>query len=371
VADLTTRGRVLIAVSALYAVAAIPIGIHKGVDLEIHFRLAERLLTRQPLYSEAASIGVWWPPFAGVALAPFALLARASLPVAKAAYTLFGIACIVWSVARFGRAARTHLALAVAAVAVPLEINFEYLNLNAVLLALIVAAGFDLAERRDGRAGVWLAVATALKVFPGLLILYAAARRRWRAAAWGAGLAVGLNALALLPLGLPGAIDSGRTWLERSTAGAWVVHRRNQSLPASLDRLGVPHQAAVALGLLLVALATLALSRSRSDDDVVDEVGIVALLAVVVSPIAWDHYFLLALPAWVAALSRAPEDRTRGARLALLVAGIATSGMLAVWSGAVRGMLLERSVLGWGALVLLLVLLVERLRRPAELPQPA
>jgi hypothetical protein len=204
-----------------------------------------------------------------------------------------------------------------------------------------------------------------------LLLVYAAARGRWRSAAWGAGLALGLNVCSLLPLGLTNAVESGRTWLARSTAGVWVVHRRNQSLPASLDRLGIPHGGAMAIGLLLLALAALALRRSTSDDDVVDDVGIVALLALLVSPIAWDHYFLLAFPAWVAALSRTPESRTRGSQLALVAAGIATSGVLAIWSGHVRGILLEQSILGWGALVLVLVLLAERLRRPTQIRQPA
>jgi len=96
----------------------------------------------------------------------------------------------------------------------------------------------------------------------------------------------------------------------------------------------------------------------------------VTLLAVLVSPLAWDHYFLLAFPAWVAALARAPADRTRWSRIALVAAGIATSGVLTVGSRSARGFLLEHSIFGWGALVLILVLLVERLRRPAPIREP-
>jgi alpha-1,2-mannosyltransferase len=371
VARLTTRERMLVALSILYAAAVIPIGIHKGIDFEIHLKGAQGLLARQPLYSEPASIGVWWPPFAILALTPFALVARLSLPLAKGTYALLSVACVAWSVARFGRAGRRHLALALAAVAVPLQINFDYLNLNAVLLALVVAAGFDLARRRDVRAGVWLGLATALKVFPGLLLLYAVYRGRWRAAAFGASLALGLSVCSLLPFGVPGALASGQNWLAHSSAGVWVLHRRNQSLPASLSRAGIPHPGAIAIDLLLLVLAALALRRPTPDDDVVDDVGIVILLAVLLSPLGWDHYFLLAFPAWVAALSRAPEARTRGSRIALVAAWIATSGVLTVWSSSARGFLLEHSILGWGAVVLILVLFVERLRGPAPLRQPA
>jgi alpha-1,2-mannosyltransferase len=362
VARLTARERVLVALSILYAAAVIPIGIHKGIDVESHIIVAQGLLAGRPIYSAPPGIGVWWPPFAILALTPFALVARLSMPLAKGAFALIGVACVAWSIFRFGRAGREHLALALAAVAVPLQINFDYLNVNAVLLALVVAAGFDLAQDRDTRAGVWLGLATALKVFPGLLLLYAAYRRRWRAAACGASLALALSVCSLLPLGVAGALAGARDWLANSSAAVWVLHRRNQSLPALLSRAGVPHEATVAIDLLLLVLAAVALRRSNPDTDIVHEVGLVTLLAILLSPIAWDHYYLVAFPAWVAALSRAPEARTRAARIALVAAGIATSGLLMVWSRSVRGTLLEHSIFAWGGLVLLVVLLLERLR---------
>lgn len=370
---MTGRGWLLIALSALYAAVAIPIAIHKGIDFEIHVKVAQGLLAGQPPYLEPPTLGVWWPPFAIFALTPFALLANLSLPLAKTAFVLLGVACVAWSVARFERAGRRYVALAVAAVAVPLQINFDYLNINAVLLGLVVAAAFDLDRGRDVRAGVWLGMVTALKVFPGLLLLYAAYRRRWRAAATGAGFALGFSLCALLPLGLSGALASARGWLANSGAGVWVMHRRNQSLPGMLSRAGVPHEGAIAIDLLLLALAAVALRRVPVDDDVVHDVGIVMLLAILVSPMAWDHYYLLAFPAWVAALASAPDPKPRWARVALVAAGIATSGALTVGFAGVRGFLLEHSIFGWGGLVLVLVLLIERLRRPApaHAPQPA
>src|SRR6185503_21087688 len=99
----------------------------------------------------------------------------------------------------------------------------------------------------------------------------------------------------------------------------------------------------------------IALWRSPPDDDIVHDIGIVALLAIVLSPIAWDHYFLLAFPAWVAVLSRVPAARPRATWVALVIAGVATSGMLTVGSATIRGILLEHSIFGWGALILLLV----------------
>jgi alpha-1,2-mannosyltransferase len=368
VARLTARGRWLVALSILYAAIVIPIGIHKGIDFEIHLKGTQGLLAGQPVLAEAATIGVWWPPFAVLALTPFALVARLSLPLAKSIYALLGVACVTWSIARFGSAGRKHLVWAVAAVAVPLQINFDYLNINAFLLALVVAAGFDLARGRDTRAGIWLGLATALKVFPGLLLLYAAYRRRWRPALLGAALALGLSVCGLLPLGIAGAVASGRDWLVHSSAGVWVLHRRNQSLPALLERAGAAHASVIAIDLLLLTLAAVALWRSTPDDDVVHDVGLVTLLAILLSPIAWDHYYLLAFPAWVAALGRSPNQRTRVAQIALCAAGIATSGALTVGSATARGFLLEHSIFAWGGVLLLLLLLIERRRAPGPVP---
>ncbi len=228
-----------------------------------------------------------------------------------------------------------------------------------------MAAGFDLARGRDARAGVWLGLATALKAFPALLLLYVVYQRRWRAAATGVGVALGLSVCALLLSGVSGALTSAQVWLANSSTGGWVLHPRNQSLPALLGRAGVPNEIAIAIDLLLLVLAAVALRRSTSPDDVVGDVGIVILLAVLVSPIGWDHYYMLAFPAWVAALSRAPALWTRSTRITLLAAGIATSGLLTNGSATLRGILRAHSMFAWGGLALVLVLLVERWRAPS------
>src|SRR5207245_86981 len=77
---------VLLAAASLYAVVAIVTGIRGGGDLEIHFPEAALWLARQPLYAAAPRVGAWWPPFAVVGVVPFALLAHASVALAKAAW---------------------------------------------------------------------------------------------------------------------------------------------------------------------------------------------------------------------------------------------------------------------------------------------
>jgi alpha-1,2-mannosyltransferase len=355
VAHLTARERrALLIAGVLYAAVVIPIGIHKGDDFESHVGQADRLLRGMSLYEANPPLGVQWPPFALLALTPFALVVRASLPLAKGAYALLGVACLGWSLARLQPRRWTSTLLALAAVAVPLQTNFEYLNLNAVLLALVVAAGLDLTAARDGRAGVWLGLATALKLFPGLLLAYCAYRRRWRALAVGAALALGLSIVPLLPYGPAGALATAQRWIALTLDGSWLPHRGNQSLAALVGRAGGSHDLALAAQATVLVLIAVALRRRTTDEAVLRDVGIVTLAALLFSPIAWSHSFLLAFPAWVAALER--ERRPRAAWVALLVAGIATSGFLTIWSRGVKLALLELSIYTWGALLLLAAL---------------
>jgi len=365
VVALTRRNQILLGLSVLYAAAVIPIGMNNGADLETHLPHVERLLHRAPPYAEPAAVGLWWPPFALLTLTPFALLARLSVPLAKGAFAFVGVAFLAWTLLRFGHVKGTHLALALTAVSVPLETNFEWLNWNTVILALVVAAALDLSRRRDTRAGVWLGLATALKVFPALLLVFAAYRRRWGAAATGAGVALAVSALALLPLGFSGAIASGHDWLTQSATGSWVVVRRNQSLPALLGRTDWSHEWIVAMNVVLFAVTALVLWRSSPHYDLAHDLGIVLLVAVVVSPIAWIHYYFLAFPAWIAAVSRPPMGRPGWVRVALIAAGIAMSGLLTVWSYPSRVYFQMHSLFAWGALVLLAVLLLERFQARA------
>jgi len=371
VGTLTGRTSILVGLSVLYAAAVIPIGINNGADLDAHLPHVERLLAGQPPYSPPATVGVWWPPLAIFALTPFALMARLSLPLAKGAFALMGVVFLGWTLLRFDQVRGRHLALAITAVAVPLQANFEWLNWNTVLLALLVAGTIDLSRSRDVRAGVWLGVATALKVFPALLLLFAAYRGRWRTAAFGASLAVVLTFVALLPLGIPGALASAQDWLAQSSSGSWVLVRRNQSLLGLLGRVGAPHAWALVLDLGLVAAAAIVLRRPGPGHDLAHDLGIVTLLAVLVSPIAWIHYYFLALPAWIGVIASGPAGRPRWVRAALVVAGIATSGLLTVWSYPSRTFLQMHSLYAWGGLLLLVVLLVERLPRRAIAGTPS
>jgi alpha-1,2-mannosyltransferase len=361
--------RALLLAASLYAAIAVPVGIHRGGDLEAHFAEARLWLAHQPVYAGTPPVGVWWPPFAVLVVVPVALLAAASPALAKGTFALVSVLCLAWSVARVPRATWRPVILGLAAVAVPLHRNFEDLNLNALLLALVVAAAADLDRGREVRAGAWIGAATALKVFPGLLLLYLAARRRWRGLGTGLLVAAGLTISAMLPYGLAGAVTAAGDWigvgaLPPPTSG-WTVRGSNQSLAALATRLhgGTLLLAALDLAAILLALAALRRLSGRA----FAEVAVVTLLAVLLSPIAWVHYFLLLFPAWLVALHRPADGSWRVLRP---LAAVLTSGLLTVWSLASRAALFEWSIYTCGALLLLAALAFLPTAEPARAHSP-
>jgi len=373
VAALTPHARrVILALATLYAAVVIPIQLHKGGDFKPELGQSERLLRGKALYTANEVEGVWWPPFSALALVPFTLLARASFPLAKVAWAVLGVACLAWSVTRVRAPTWSRVALATAAVAVPIQTNFEHANINTILLALVVAAATDVANGREARAGLWIGIATALKALPGLLLAYLAYRRRWSAFGVGVAAAVGLTALTLLPYGPGGALTAMQEWVALVSKNSELVSPSNQSLAALVTRLGMSPAVGWAVGLVGLTAAAIAFRQRPTSDVVARELAVVTLLAVVLSPIAWVHYYVLLLPAWATAFELPDVVPRRSWWYAgLAAAGLATSGMLTVGPHPLRWALLQGSVYTWGALLLfLLLLLVMRLQR-SSLPTHA
>ncbi|HYU01618.1 MAG TPA: glycosyltransferase family 87 protein [Gemmatimonadales bacterium] len=371
-ARLTPRERrTLVVLGVLYAAVVIPIGIRKGGDFTQELGQSERLLRGLPLYAANPEGGIWWPPFTALGLAPFALVARWSLALAKACWAILNVGCLGWSLALARRwtAGWTPLVLAVAAVGKPLQSNFEHLNLTPMLLALVVAAAADLAGRRDGRAGAWIGLAGAIKGFPALLLVYLAYRRRWRGLA--AGMAVGgaLTLGAMLPYGPVSAVRAVFDWLRLSSAATSIGQLGTQSLPGFTFFLGWPPVTVVALELACVAAAVVALRRSDPERDAVYEVGLAAVIAVLVTPVAWLYYYTLAFPAWVAVLAR-PAPLPPRLRAVLLVAAALTSGLLTFGLYPQFLWFIREANYTWGGLLLVAALVAYRVTQPQRTLQP-
>lgn len=269
--------------------------------------------------------GFDYPPllaFVVLPLAPFDQLTARWLWFAVGQAALLAAAWATWRAAGGGRQA----ALAVAAtwsLGGTVAVNLAVGQATPLLVAAIAAA-LALLPRRPAAAAAWVAVAAALKLWPGLLLA------AWLARPWRRGLVVGAVVFVLLTAGpIAWLTASGRSPALPQTSGYWAGTPApgNVSLPAAVLRLIDPPAAgggelpitwtsgystaavlpapwqravAVAAGALLVlaaggALLAPALAAGRAPSRLA--VASLAGVAVAASPIGWYHYQVAHFPA--------------------------------------------------------------------------
>ncbi len=197
-------------------------------------------------------------------------------------------------------------------------------QLNFVILFLLVIAW--VADRRGYQvaAGVAVGTAAALKIFPGLLLVYFVATGRWRAAVAALIVGLALNAVALATFGLGPFEVYTREILPSLNVfrGSW----RNVSLTGYWSRVGV------SLGLPIIGTAGAALCQltvvgivwwvsrravTADDRDRAFSLAVIGML--LASPVAWSHYFVLLLLPLLLLWQRLP----RGWAIGVLVAASA------------------------------------------------
>ncbi len=199
--------------------------------------------------------------------------------------------------------------LAAIALSWPMTAQLVALNLQPLVLLAIVVAIAGAQSGRPALAGSALAFAVAVKVIPAVLILYWLVTRRMACIGWFLAASAALLALGLALAGLP----SHLAWIARmqELAQGIVPTAHNRSLAGLLygltydlesgsDSLPIRPlpgwiEASTALaGLVGVALCLNGARRSR-DHPAADAAGQCALMlvAMLVTPLAWSHYFLI------------------------------------------------------------------------------
>jgi len=141
---------------------------------------------------------------------PFLLLPRAGLALSSDyahlragwyALQALLIGAMLLAITAWTRDARAGLLLPVVWLSAPLMFNFQYGQVHLLIIVAGVAAMAAFHARRDVLGGALLGVSVIIKLFPGLLLVYLAARRRWRALAWTAAAMLVYTLLALALLG--------------------------------------------------------------------------------------------------------------------------------------------------------------------------
>jgi hypothetical protein len=256
------------------------------------------------------------PPTSVLLVIPFAPLDYTTAWVAWAAVTCV---TVLLSLAVISRRLTGRLLIwkllpvsALVATSHPFHETIYHGQFNGLLLLALTLAWSCLSANRGRIAGVLIGLATSVKLFPGLSFAATLAHGRVRDTLLGAACVV---ALGLISVGVVGASECRRYVVELAPAiqadhgAAWG----NQSLPGLWHKLFNPAQtkfvpaypsraveractvaSAAAVLLLIVAVAWF-----RPAPDRLPGTFVVAVAgAVLLSPVAWNHYFLLlVLPA--------------------------------------------------------------------------
>ncbi len=318
-------------------------------DFKLHWESGRRFLAGEFLYANGHNIP--YPPFWAMAHAPAALL---PLPVAKALLFPLGVAALVVLLKLLRKLAAPvfHLdpaqAFWVAAAALFLVGRFVIrdlaeLGVNTFLVMLTWLAIFLWTQRREWLAGTSLGLAIALKCTPAIFAAYFLWKRQWRMFAI-TSLAAALFTLApILVQGPASYWKHMATW----TAHAWqgfgsadpsvgvlgpeplqnmalrpalaryLIHLPTGHLgraehPLYVDLLGLRPAVAgwVIKGILAALLASfLYWSRrevaDRQNPQLLWELGALAILMLLFSPITWGQHCVALLPAcyFIAALA--------------------------------------------------------------------
>ncbi|HEY1192153.1 MAG TPA: glycosyltransferase family 87 protein [Gemmata sp.] len=281
------------------------------------------------------------PPGSVLLVLPFAQLShhRAFFAWNLVTFPLFVVA--VWLVAaelgpwRGGRAAGVAAGVAVLGVTCyPLHQQVVLGQFNALLAFLIAVAW--VADRHDrwALAGLAVGAAVAVKLFPALLLVYLVAAQRWRAAGVALLTAGALTGAAVAVLGADAFVTYARDVVPAVSA-KYATQWNNLSISAFWGRLFTPtpesRVVAVAdaplLGALLAGACRLAMwgatvvaaLGARSSEARDRAFALVVVAMVLVSPIAWPHYFVLLVVPIGLLLAGLGRTRRRWPLLACLV----------------------------------------------------
>lgn len=358
---------------------------HHFFDLGI-YRDAMIWWQDHPLYDYArpdatqGKLEFTYPPFAALLLYPLGWL---SWGFAVAAYaivsaTLFGL--IVWWLVR-PLAARHGLpgwfvfgvAFALFTGLEPIREAFTFGQINFVLWALILLDLLILLPRGSRFTGVGIGIATAIKLVPGIFVVYLLITRRWLAA--GVAAITTLAATGLAAALAPGASTVYFTEKLLHPEGVGQLgYVFNQSLMGLLARLAAPGDPSqLAWVLLCLPVAGFGLWRAARAANAGDEVvglTLTGLVGSLISPVTWAHHIVWFIPAIVVLVDvgwpGAPRPgRTRARVLALVTYATVTYSILSLWAfslgepGGFVGFVLTNWLI-WLMLILLALLPIRR-----------
>jgi alpha-1,2-mannosyltransferase len=343
---LLIAGAVVAAISVIAYLAAVAShpwrDMLKGFDLQVYLD-GGRLALHHPadLYSwhwpGHAGIQYTYTPFAALLFAVGSVLPFQLLMYLVALVSLVALAATVWIAFRALGWEERILAgpvLLLGGVALWLEPVQRALFLGQVELVLMALVVWDMCQSDRRRwKGAGVGIAAGIKLVPLIFIVYLVVTRRFRAAvvASAAFVVSVLIGFAFLPH------ESVSWWVDRyfldASRTGFVGTTANQSLRGLITRLDGSVNGAAAIWLpvaIVVGVAGLAAAVALHRRGLAFEgLMTVALTALLVSPISWDHHWVWIVPMLAIAITgawRAGSAALRGGWLAGAVAVVVVYG---------------------------------------------
>lgn len=310
---------ILLALAMLVACTGLFVDRHP-LDFHVYLLGGDAAWDGRSLYGSDVLIrqyGFTYPPFAGLLFAPLAQLPYAVALIGFTLLSLFSLAvtvrlCAPDLVERLRRPGDwpAVAAIAVLVVCEPVRATLWDGQINLVLMALVVTDVLVLGRTRW--CGLLTGVATAVKLTPGIVVVYLLATGRYRAAATAATGFVAATGLGWIVR----PSDSHDFWFHNLTKLSGIGDQAKSSNLAGV-LLRADHGAPKAVWLLLavaVAVAGLAMARRVSlGGDEGFALGIVGVTGCLISPVTWTHHWVWVIP-WLAGLYRSPLTKDRAGR---------------------------------------------------------
>jgi alpha-1,2-mannosyltransferase len=320
--------------------------------------------------------GFTYPPFAALTMLPMAAVPwPVAIAISVVATTSVSLVLLYWLVDPIARRRGWNrwfvlaIAVGMAAAFEPMRETVNFGQVNMLLVFLVAADLLFLLRRGHPAAGVAIGLATAIKLTPGVFILYLLITRRFRAAAVAVATAAAatLFAAAVIP-------DASR---EFWTDALWNTNRigsqafiSNQSLNGFVARLhpAEPSRALwLALVLITMAVWVFQVRRAVKAGDELAGFAFTGIAGCLFSPITWIHHLVWLLPALVLVFDRGLDlARPRRQRRLLVALGSVVFVLLSsrvVWdySSDYPGIdELITSAYVWASVVLLVALPLRR-----------
>jgi alpha-1,2-mannosyltransferase len=273
-------------------------------DFGLYYQSARNLLEGKSIYADE----YFNTPLLTVLVLPFALL---PLPIASTLWSLVSLGSYIGTGRIVLCALRVRLSVPALLVVLGLGLCWfpfeEGISLGqvSVLLAFITLSGWALLKRdKPAAAGVFFGFAAALKLFPGLILIYLLARKKWKAAVWTALGAVGFTLLSMLIAGWQDSLRFVTTIILSPSPFSAIP--LNLSIKGIADRLFADSywvepvvsspsaRTLITIGayLLVAGIFLVQLFRLPRTKDGEDRAFAVTLFAMMLlSPITWPHNF--------------------------------------------------------------------------------